>query len=141
MLATKKTRLKKDIRVVLRKRADKLLQEVNRKEHRRCLACRGPNEVGHHFFTAGSCAELRYEMANIVPLCQSCHLKHHNYAPGLDVLITRIRGDEWRDKLDRRYRDACERLRGGARSRRDKAYYLEVIGMLEERLGTVTVGG
>jgi hypothetical protein len=50
---------------------------------------------------------LRYSIANGVPLCRSCHYKHHLGDPRILTAIIDARGREWYDELDRQSRIHC----------------------------------
>jgi len=124
----------------MRKKADAILQEINRVEHEHCETCGERNEVGHHFIRKRACADLRYDFENIVPLCTSCHTKHHMDSPCLNVAITRIRGDAWHDRLERLRLEAHGRLNTSEQTKTNIGYYLEIIEMLEARLERVMEG-
>lgn len=128
---TRKTKLKE--------KANALLQAINRAEHEHCEECGELNEVGHHFIMVSHCADLRYDMENVIPLCTVCHFLHHLGKPCLDVPITRRHGDEWRDRLERLRLEAHERLNTPEQTKTNIAYYLEVIERLEARLGAEVV--
>lgn len=97
----------------LKKLADKKLQEVNHALHKNCEACGGQNQVGHHWIEKSRSSFLRYDLRNIIPLCNSCHSKIHNIfgnsiVGGLNVAekIISIRGKKWKllmDKLQPEY--------------------------------------
>ncbi len=79
-----------------RNKADSLMQDINRLSHNKCEVCGGKNEVGHHYITKQTSSYLRYEWSNLVPLCNSCHFRHHRmYDPHIVGTINRKRGEEW----------------------------------------------
>jgi|TARA_Y100000034_G_scaffold43202_1_gene52755 5-methylcytosine-specific restriction endonuclease McrA len=84
----------------LRNKADRLLQEKNRRENARCMVCDKECTVGHHFWPKSTSSRLRYEMDNIVPLCQGCHLRHHSGDPTIHAKVLEERGKDWYKKLD-----------------------------------------
>ena len=84
----------------LRKQADKLIQEYGRKLFDKCLVCGMPMSCLHHFFPKSVSSALRYEWKNLVPICQSCHFKHHSkYDPTIHETIIRINGQNWYNEL------------------------------------------
>lgn len=92
----------------LQKECDALLQEVNKILHKNCEACGNPNQVGHHWIEKSRSAALRYDLDNIIPLCNSCHAKIHNIfgnsvVGGLNVAEAIIgkRGVEWKQRMER----------------------------------------
>ena len=92
----------------LRNKADALLQQKNHELHKKCEACGGPNQVGHHWIEKSRSSFLRYNLENIIPLCNSCHSKIHNVfgnniVGGLNIAETIIkkRGQEWKERMDK----------------------------------------
>jgi len=87
----------------LRKKADKILQEVGRKlfEDKGCLVCRKKYSCLHHYHTKGCSNALRYDWDNLIPICAGCHHRHHNASdPRVHDEIRRIKGQEWVDDLE-----------------------------------------
>ena len=112
----------------LRSQADALLQEIARLEHSVCEVCGRPVAAGHHFFPKGSAAELRYDLQNIVGLCNGCHVQHHRVGnPEIHAKVIRDRGEEWYDDLY---------SRKAFRRNRNRDYYLGAIETLKRRLET-----
>lgn len=65
-----------------------------------CEVCGKPVGEVHHFFPKGRCKVLKYDMANGVPLCASCHFKHtHTGDPTIHIKILQKRGLEWYEML------------------------------------------
>lgn len=92
----------------LRKIADKELQIANKRLNKACEACGGANQVGHHWIEKSRSSFLRYDLRNIIPLCNSCHSKIHNIfgnsiVGGLNIAETIInkRGREWKELMDK----------------------------------------
>ncbi len=79
----------------LRNKADRLLQEHIRKNYTKCEYCSNQSQVGHHFVPKSVCSNLRYDLANVIPLCHGCHMKHHNGDPMIHAYIVKKRGDTW----------------------------------------------
>lgn len=85
-----------------RNRADDLMQDVGRKLSDTCLVCGGPNQVGHHYQTKQTSSFLRYEFRNLIPLCNSCHFKHHKmFDPHIVRTIISRKGKKWADEIER----------------------------------------
>lgn len=98
-LSKKLGRVKKEKLSTLRNKADKLLQEVVRKNHPYCEVCGQPTSCGHHYFPKSTCTALRYDLDNIIPLCQKHHFFHHNGNPEIHNTVNMIRGLEWLEDL------------------------------------------
>jgi hypothetical protein len=77
------------------KRADTLLQELGRLKFKSCLVCGAPISCLHHYYTKSSSGNLRYNWLNLIPICQSCHFKHHNGNPDIQNRINEIKGKDW----------------------------------------------
>ena len=76
--------------------ADDLMQDINRLLFDKCMVCGGKNEVGHHFITKSLSSFLRYDFRNLIPLCHSCHFKHHIKSdPQISATIIAKNGPEW----------------------------------------------
>lgn len=77
-------------------KCDDVMQDVHKTMFERCLVCGGMNEVGHHFITKSLSSFLRYEFKNLIPLCHSCHFKHHIKSdPNISATIIEKRGQDW----------------------------------------------
>lgn len=86
----------------LRRKADRLMQEHYRKVYNVCEVCGNPMICMHHFFTKGSSAYLRYDDRNLIPICNSCHFKHHNTSnPTIHMTVIEKRGMDWYKELRR----------------------------------------
>ena len=73
-----------------------------------CEACGNPTQVAHHWIEKSRSNYLRYDLRNLIALCQSCHTKIHNLfgssvTNSLDVaeIIIAKRGKKWRKQLDK----------------------------------------
>jgi len=110
----------------LRRKADRLLQELGRKVYDLCIVCGKPMDCLHHYHTKSSCAALRYEWSNLIPICTGCHNRHHNGDPLIHNQIDRVRGRQWVDEL--------EMMRREKKVKTNKGYYREIIKALEEAL-------
>ena len=110
----------------LRNKADRLLQELNRKNNDNCIICGNECTVGHHYITKGSCSALRYEMDNIIPLCNGCHLTFHsNRSAIITGQLFRIKGQKWFDNLEKKRHNLVKTNQG---------YYKQIIEDLTNKL-------
>jgi len=90
----------------LKKEGDKLLTPITKLLHPYCEACGLPTQVGHHFIEKSRSNLLRFDLRNIIGLCQSCHTKIHNQFRGNslgthDVVerVIKSRGAKWYKEL------------------------------------------
>jgi hypothetical protein len=84
------------------KKCDRLMQDIQRERIKSCEVCGGKNEVGHHYHTKSNSSYLRYDWRNFIPLCHSCHFKHHNKSdPHIHNTINAKRGAEWIEALEK----------------------------------------
>jgi len=89
----------------LRRKADRLFQIAFVKDNPYCLICGHPTSCGHHYIPKSRSNNLRYDISNLVPLCRSCHFKHHFAGdPHIVEVILQKRGQEWADDLNERRR-------------------------------------
>lgn len=85
----------------LQKKCDNKLQELGRKEFKKCEVCGKKMNCLHHFFPKSVSARLRYEWDNMIPICTSCHFQHHtSFNPKIHAKILKKKGFEWYDKLE-----------------------------------------
>ena len=97
---------KKSAKRLLQLECDRKMQQWGRLYYKECLACGGKYNCLHHYFTKGSSAALRYDKKNLIPICQSCHYKHHKVDnPTVHNNINDKKGKKWRDDLVRRQHD------------------------------------
>ena len=85
-----------------REDADRATQEWGRRHYNRCEGCDAWGiDCLHHFITKGSCAALRYEPINLIPICKKCHYKiHKNNDARIVLKIRKVRGgDKWEKEL------------------------------------------
>lgn len=86
----------------IQKVCDTLLQELIRIKHKKCLLCFNPCEVGHHFVRKSNSSFLRYDMRNIIPLCNRCHCLYHlREDESFNIRIKNIMGDDWYNGIQR----------------------------------------
>jgi 5-methylcytosine-specific restriction endonuclease McrA len=86
--------------------ADKILQKLVVKKYPKCECCGEPTICGHHFIEKSKSNILRYNLKNIIPVCQSCHTKFHNkfgFSFGTYNIIAETikrRGKKWIDYIE-----------------------------------------
>lgn len=77
------------------KECDSLMQDIGRANFEYCEACGQRNEVGHHYVPKSQSSFLRYSFKNLIPLCHSCHFRHHKGDPVVAARILHKRGEDW----------------------------------------------
>lgn len=86
----------------LRDNCDALMQESGRLLYPYCEVCGKDMTCMHHFFPKSTSARLRYDWSNLIPICQGCHMRHHQAGdPSIHATIIRKRGMEWYEKLNK----------------------------------------
>ena len=109
----------------LQKRADTLLQEINRILNKVCDYCGKECTVGHHYFPKSVSSVLRYDIKNIIPLCNGCHFAHHNGDPRIHANVIDKRGLFWHNALEKK-KETYTKV--------NKDYYEKMILKLEKEL-------
>lgn len=85
----------------LRNKCDALLTPIIKKMFPKCLLCGSETQVAHHHKHKSSSTRLRYELDNLINLCNSCHYALHNNESYYASKIVQIKGLEWFKKLDK----------------------------------------
>jgi 5-methylcytosine-specific restriction endonuclease McrA len=109
----------------LRNKADRLLQELGMSLYQKCLVCNKKMSCLHHFYPKSKSANLRYDLDNCIPICNSCHLQHHTGNPDIHATVINKLGKDWYKKL------RAKRLKP---HKENKVYYLEIIERLNEQI-------
>jgi hypothetical protein len=78
----------------MRNKADALLTPIIKKMHPHCLLCGKDTEVAHHHYHKSQSTRLRYELDNLVPLCNSCHVKLHHNESYYGTIVSDRMGEE-----------------------------------------------
>ena len=87
-----------------RNKCDKLLTPIIKAQHPECFLkgsknCNFYSQVAHHHIKKSRSSALRYDLENLIPLCNSCHLMlHQNESKWVLELIER-KGIEWAQSL------------------------------------------
>jgi hypothetical protein len=114
-------------KVRLRNKADRLYQEIGRMLNKKCLVCKRPATVTHHFIPKSVCSALRYNIQNGIPLCHQHHCRiHSSDDPFLVTEILRAKGADWFEEL-------CA-IRRNSFIKESVEYYENVIKNLERIL-------
>lgn len=80
---------------------DKLLQQINVPLNPKCIVCGAPTSEMHHYIEKSKSLYLRWDKRNLVPLCRSCHMRHHfSGDPRIVQQILRVKGNEWADEIE-----------------------------------------
>lgn len=88
---------------------DSLQQEINRLMYPDCEVCGKAMTTGHHFFPKSTSARLRYEFDNLIPICNGCHMQHHQAGnPRIHATIIKKRGKEWYELMDNLSREKVQ---------------------------------
>jgi len=88
-------------RTKLQKKCDKKYQEIGRMLYSECLICGGEYSCLHHYYPKSTCAALRYNLKNGIPICVKCHCRlHSSDDPTINNAILRKMGFIWLDELE-----------------------------------------
>lgn len=85
----------------VRNKTDALLTPIIKKMYPRCLFCPNPTEVAHHHVHKSKSTRLRYEIDNLVNLCNACHLTLHMNESYWASKVVEARGLDWFRALER----------------------------------------
>ena len=106
----------------LQKKCDKNLQEKGRKDFTRCEVCGKPMSCLHHFFPKSTSARLRYDWDNLIPICNGCHMQHHQAGnPRIHGTVIKKRGQAWYDTLNKKSKETIKV---------NREYYMYILDML-----------
>lgn len=93
--------MKKPSKSYLRNQCDALLTPLTKELQPHCFFCGKRTEVGHHFVHRSKSTALRYEMENLIGLCNSCHFALHQNESYYAAKIVERKGIEWFQRLER----------------------------------------
>lgn len=85
----------------MRNKCDKLLTPIIKERYPNCLLCGKYTEVAHHFCHKSKSTRLRYELSNLINLCNSCHYKLHQNESYWASRIVEIKGLKWFQEIDK----------------------------------------
>lgn len=106
-VAKKKTKRKKLPAIsTMRNKCDKLLTPIIKILYPYCLLqgsqnCAHVTQVAHHHVHKSQSNRLRYEIPNLIPLCNACHMMLHANESYWASKIVQIRGLAWFEELER----------------------------------------
>lgn len=87
----------------LQAECDKLLQETGRKLYPKCEVCGKPMSCLHHYYPKSVSARLRYDWDNLIPICNGCHMRHHQAGdPNIHNTVNKKRGNAWLTTLQKK---------------------------------------
>lgn len=92
----------------MRNKCDNLLTPIIKALHPKCLLCGHDTQVAHHHFHKSQSTRLRYELDNLINLCNSCHLKLHMNESFWASKIIQLKGIEWFNELERKNREGVK---------------------------------
>ena len=103
----KLARKKKPNAKAYKNKADKLLTPIIKAMHPYCLLngainCSQLTQVAHHHVLKSKCTALRYEIDNLIPLCNACHCLLHSHETYWSSEIVEIKGMDWWQSLKER---------------------------------------
>lgn len=93
--------MKKPSIKTLRNKCDDLLTPIIKKLHPKCLLCGRQTEVAHHHVHKSKSSILRYDLENLINLCNSCHFALHQNESYYASKIVAIKGLKWFENLER----------------------------------------
>lgn len=110
---------------ILKIECDKFLTPIVKKKHPLCEACKiAQTFVAHHWVEKSRSNRLRYDIENLIALCNSCHFKIHNQfgnrianQEDTKKLITDSHEIGWNEKMEKIGREYIKV---------DRQYYEEV---------------
>lgn len=88
----------------MRNKCDKMLTPIIKLLYPTCLlrqakSCNIQTQVSHHYILKSKCTALRYELKNLIPLCNPCHLLLHTHESYYSSIIMSKKGLEWFESL------------------------------------------
>lgn len=89
----------------IRNKCDALLTPIVKLINPSCLLCGNKTEVAHHHKHKSSSTRLRYELTNLIALCNSCHFSLHQNESYHASRIVEINGLQWFKDLDKMGRE------------------------------------
>lgn len=105
------------------KKCDKRLQEKGKELYPKCEVCGKPISCLHHFFPKSISARLRYDWDNLIPICNGCHMQHHQAGnPRIHETVKQKRGQAWYETLNKKSREYIKV---------NKEYYKYILEMLK----------
>ena len=101
----KRTQLRKVSKTTtsrIQKKCDALLTPIIIKRSPKCMLCPNKTQVAHHHVHKSKSNALRYDLDNLINLCNSCHFAlHHNESFHASIIV-KIKGLDWFSELERK---------------------------------------
>lgn len=118
----------------VRNKCDKLLTPIIKEMHPYCFLqmaenCEKYTQVAHHHVLKSKCTALRYEIENLIPLCNRCHMLLHSHETFYSSVIVERKGLEWWEKLKKRKNEEVKA---------DVHFYLENLERLQKIYNDLT---
>lgn len=85
----------------MQKKCDSLLTPIVKKMFPRCMLCGMETQVAHHFVHKSKASALRYEIDNLINLCNKCHCALHHSESFYSAKIIQKKGIEWFSMLEK----------------------------------------
>lgn len=95
-------RAKKATPKSLQKKCDDQLTPIIKKLFPKCLLCPNPTQVAHHHVHKSKSLILRYDLDNLINLCNSCHFALHQNESYHASRIVQIKGLAWFEGLQKK---------------------------------------
>jgi len=88
----------------MRNKCDKLLTPIIKAQHPECFLkgsknCNFHSQVAHHHIKKSRSSALRYDLENLIPLCNSCHMMLHQNESKWVLELIEMKGIEWAQSL------------------------------------------
>gem|GEM_PF-1225468 len=101
----KKVRSKLPTVKSMRNKCDKLLTPIVKAMHPNCMLqkaqlCEGMTQCAHHHILKSKSTALRYELENLIPLCNRCHMLLHSHESYYSSILVQRKGLEWFESLE-----------------------------------------
>lgn len=85
----------------MRTKCDNLLTPIIIAKFPYCLLCQKSTEVAHHHIHKSKSTRLRYELDNLINLCQMCHLRLHHNESFWASKIVELKSVEWFKRIEK----------------------------------------
>ncbi len=92
----------------VRNKCDALLTPIVKSLYPHCLLCGFETQVAHHHVHKSSSNRLRYEILNLINLCNKCHCALHNNESYYASKIILIKGTKWFEEIERLKRETVK---------------------------------
>lgn len=111
----------------IRNKCDSLLTPIIKQKYPVCILGGELTQVAHHFVHRSKSNRLRYDLINLIPLCNKCHQKLHHNESYWAAVIVEEKGMEWFRNLDLAKRETVKT---------DIHWYMKNLARLQNLLNT-----